>query len=513
MAYRAHVDEAWRSSSPGASSQARDRPADRDRHQPRAAASGAAADRHPGAVRRQPPAARLSHHGAARRPAPEPEPTGLDRLCRRHPPGRPRRRGLRLGQRGAAPRRAHPSLPPRRPPGHQRRMARISWPTAAIARPRSGWPTAGPRSTARAGRRRSTGSSATAQWLAMSLEGLQPVDRAAPVAHVSYYEADAFARWAGKRLPTEFEWEVAAQGLPVDRQHARDRALRPLPAGCRPDGRPRQMFGDVWEWTQSAYLPYPGYRPPAGALGEYNGKFMVSQQVLRGGSCATPAGPHARHLPQLLLPPPALAVHGPAPRLGDRLMLESQRARAAARNALPVDEDDFASAVLDGLSRPQKTLPCRFFYDARGSELFEEITRLPEYYPDAHRGRDPRSACRRDGRRRAGRRRAGRVRLRLQPQDRDPARQLPRLGAYVVDRCLGTALSRMQRRGWQRASRPSTCGPSSAISRVSVSLCPPICATAQDRLLSRLDHRQSHAGRGRAPAAAYSAPCCRRAAA
>ncbi|MBX9588235.1 MAG: ergothioneine biosynthesis protein EgtB [Hyphomonadaceae bacterium] len=131
------------------------------------------------------------------------------------------------------------------------------------------------------------------QWLAMSLEGLQPVDRAAPVTHVSYYEADAFARWAGRRLPTEFEWEIAAQNLPVVGNSLATRALRPLPAEAASPGKPRQMFGDVWEWTQSAYLPYPGYHTPAGALGEYNGKFMVSQQVLRGGSCATPPG-HSR---------------------------------------------------------------------------------------------------------------------------------------------------------------------------------------------------------------------------
>lgn len=111
-------------------------------------------------------------------------------------------------------------------------------------------------------------------WLAMSLQGLRPIDPAAPVTHVSYYEAEAYARWAGARLPTEFEWEVAA-ALQAHRP-----ALR-------------QLFGHAWQWTQSAYLPYPGYRPPAGALGEYNGKFMVSQQVLRGSSFATPEG-HSR---------------------------------------------------------------------------------------------------------------------------------------------------------------------------------------------------------------------------
>jgi len=130
------------------------------------------------------------------------------------------------------------------------------------------------------------------EWLAMSLEGLHPIDPSAPVCHVSYFEADAFARWAGKRLPTEFEWEIAASGLPVRGNTLETRSFRTLPAEP-PNGQPRQMFGDVWEWTQSAYLPYPGYRPPAGALGEYNGKFMVSQQVLRGASCATPPG-HTR---------------------------------------------------------------------------------------------------------------------------------------------------------------------------------------------------------------------------
>jgi ergothioneine biosynthesis protein EgtB len=129
-------------------------------------------------------------------------------------------------------------------------------------------------------------------WQSMTLNGLLPVEAAAPVCHVSYFEADAFARWAGHRLPTEFEWEVAAAGVAVEGNTLATRALRPRPAPVT-DGQPRQMFGDVWEWTQSAYLPYPGYRPPVGAIGEYNGKFMVSQHVLRGASCVTPDG-HSR---------------------------------------------------------------------------------------------------------------------------------------------------------------------------------------------------------------------------
>ena len=126
------------------------------------------------------------------------------------------------------------------------------------------------------------------EWRQMTLGGLVPIDRAAPVCHISYFEADAFARWAGKRLPTEFEWEAAAQGLAVGGNTLGSGALRPLPAKPAALTEPMQVFGDVWEWTQSAYAPYPGYRAGAGALGEYNGKFMCGQYVLRGASCVTP---------------------------------------------------------------------------------------------------------------------------------------------------------------------------------------------------------------------------------
>jgi ergothioneine biosynthesis protein EgtB len=125
-------------------------------------------------------------------------------------------------------------------------------------------------------------------YLQMSLLGFRAVDPAAPVTHVSYFEADAFARWAGYRLPTEFEWEVASESAPLQGRTLGEGHLRPLAA--TPNGSLEQMFGDVWEWTQSAYLPYPGFKTAPGAVGEYNGKFMCNQFVLRGGSCATPEG-------------------------------------------------------------------------------------------------------------------------------------------------------------------------------------------------------------------------------
>jgi ergothioneine biosynthesis protein EgtB len=143
-------------------------------------------------------------------------------------------------------------------------------------------------------------------WLNHTLQGQVEIDPRTPVCHLSYFEADAYARWAGARLPTEVEWEHAARRLraPQHANFANRGAFHPLPATEAASDEPLQMFGDVWEWTQSAYSPYPGYRALPGAVGEYNGKFMCNQYVLRGGSCATPAG-HVRASYRNFFPPDA----------------------------------------------------------------------------------------------------------------------------------------------------------------------------------------------------------------
>ncbi|QUD89053.1 ergothioneine biosynthesis protein EgtB [Phenylobacterium montanum] len=185
-------------------------------------------------------------------------------------------------------------------------------------------------------------------WWEMTLAGAVPLDPHAPVAHVSYYEADAYAHWRGKRLPTEAEWEHA-----VRRQGE--------------GGELRQASDELWQWTASAYLGYPGFRPAAGAVGEYNGKFMIGQMVLRGGCSATPEG-HVRPSYRNFFQP------------HQRWMFSGVRL-AEDQAAAEADIDAFRQDVVAGLSQPRKRLPSKYFYDARGAALFEEICRLPEYYP------------------------------------------------------------------------------------------------------------------------------------
>jgi ergothioneine biosynthesis protein EgtB len=141
------------------------------------------------------------------------------------------------------------------------------------------------------------------EWQVFTLAGPIPLDPSSPVTHVSWFEADAFARWRECRLPTEAEWEHAAVDVPVAGNFQESALYHPLPAPAAA-GDLHQMFGDVWEWTQSAYAPYPGYRPAPGDAGEYNGKFMVNQMVLRGGSCATPRS-HIRASYRNFFPPDA----------------------------------------------------------------------------------------------------------------------------------------------------------------------------------------------------------------
>tara|TARA_R110000782_G_scaffold12913_5_gene38264 strand:- start:7279 stop:9654 length:2376 start_codon:yes stop_codon:yes gene_type:complete len=247
-------------------------------------------------------------------------------------------------------------------------------------------------------------------WTEFTHAGIRPLDPHATACHLSFFEAEAFARWAGARLPTEAEWEAAA--TPVWERSVRDGMFldRPEPAG-HPAGDahldayvpgPRGMAGGVWEWTRSAHEPYPGYRTPSGAIGEYNGKFMCGSFVLRGGSCVTPSD-HIRLTYRNFFRPGARwafagvrlardAAPAGRPRLPERTASGTQddgtRSGVLPTIRGPQTTHDFAKDAAAGLARTDapRHVPPKYLYDARGSRLFDAICETEEYYvPDAER--------------------------------------------------------------------------------------------------------------------------------
>ena len=194
---------------------------------------------------------------------------------------------------------------------------------------------------------------------------------------MSYYEADAFARWAGARLPTEAEWEIGRRARSARWQLPR-RADTSIPAPAEHGTGLAQCFGDVWEWTRAPTRRIPACSPPAGALGEYNAKFMCNQLVLRGGSCATPRI-HIRATYRNFFPPEA-RWQFTGIRLARRLMTPQAPRSPASTGRYPATRSIPSATCSAACGQPQKDMPCKYFYDDRGSALFDEICELDEYY-------------------------------------------------------------------------------------------------------------------------------------
>ena len=227
------------------------------------------------------------------------------------------------------------------------------------------------------------------QWRCFTLHGDCPVDLNAPVCHVSFYEAEAYARWSSARLLTEFEWEAAAQQSTVSGNFLESDSLHPISHNdvCELT-KAEQLFGDVWEWTRSDYAPYPGFAIAQGAVGEYNGKFMSDQYVLRGGSCVTPIG-HIRSSYRNFFPAGTRWQFS-----GIRLARDIEKTEKDPKKTIeqlddvqpaffeletPQSSSEHQELIAGLMASPAQLSP-KYFYDFMGSKLFEAITCLPEYY-------------------------------------------------------------------------------------------------------------------------------------